>query len=139
MGLCLIYGKTLTGGNSFFHTAVSAALAAGLALLLAEIGLGASAEAVTIGTLMVLVPGMALTSAMREIMAGDILSGLERTAEVILTASAIALGTALPLALEETRRLKGAQPCPRPFRPACGPSWPAWGLAWCTISRGGVS
>ena len=26
VGLCLIYGKPLTGGNSFFHTAVSAAL-----------------------------------------------------------------------------------------------------------------
>ena len=108
VGLCLIYGKTLTGGNSFFHTAVSAALAAGLALLLAEIGLGASAEAVTIGTLMVLVPGMALTSAMREIMAGDILSGLERTAEVILTASAIALGTALPLALGGDAPVEGS-------------------------------
>ena len=100
VGLCLIYGKPLTGGNSFFHTAVSAALAAALSLLLAGAGLCGSPEAVTIGTLMVLVPGMALTSAMREIMAGDILSGLERTAEVILTATAIALGTALPLALD---------------------------------------
>ena len=46
-----------------------------------------------------LVPGMALTNAMREIMAGDIFSGLYRTAEVILIATAIALGTALPMVL----------------------------------------
>ena len=99
VGLFQLYGKALTGGNSFFSTAVAAALAAGLSQLLTAAGLSPDPEAVTIGTLMLLVPGMALTSAMREIMAGDVFSGLERTAEVILTASAIALGTALPLAL----------------------------------------
>lgn len=68
-------------------------------MLLARLGLGINSEAVTIGTLMVLVPGMALTNAMREIMAGDVISGLNRSAEAILTAAAIALGTAVPLVL----------------------------------------
>ena len=107
VGLFLLYGKALTGGNSFFHIAVAAALAAGTAQLLAAAGLSPDPEAVTIGTLMVLVPGMALTSAMREIMAGDVISGLERTAEVLLTASAIALGTALPLALGSAGPVEG--------------------------------
>ena len=49
------------------------------------------------GTGMLLVPGMALTNAMREIMAGDIMSGLSRMAEVILLASAIALGVIVGL------------------------------------------
>ena len=48
---------------------------------------------------MVLVPGMALTNAMREIMAGDIFSGLSRSAESILTATAIALGVMVSLAI----------------------------------------
>jgi uncharacterized membrane protein YjjP (DUF1212 family) len=52
---------------------------------------------VTIGVLMLLVPGAALTNAMREIMAGDILSGISRIAEVLLLASAIALGTMVGL------------------------------------------
>ena len=99
VGCCMLFGRRLTGGNSFFHTAVCAALAAGLAMLLARLGLGINSEAVTIGTLMVLVPGMALTNAMREIMAGDVISGLNRSAEAILTAAAIALGTAVPLVL----------------------------------------
>lgn len=42
---------------------------------------------------------MALTNAMREIMAGDIISGVNRTAEAILTATAISLGVVISLAI----------------------------------------
>ena len=48
---------------------------------------------------MVLVPGMALTNAMREIVAGDTYSGLSRTAEAILIATGIALGAAAGLGI----------------------------------------
>ena len=97
VGLCLLYGRRITGSNTFFRTAVCAAAAAGMALLMVRFGLGQDVDAITIGTLMLLVPGMALTNAMREIMAGDIVSGLYRTAEVILIGIAIAIGTAVPL------------------------------------------
>ena len=99
VGACILFGQRLTGSNIFFRTVVYAALASALALLLVRVGIGRNLEASTIGTLMVLVPGMALTNAMREIMAGDIFSGLNRTAEVLLVATAIALGTAIPLVL----------------------------------------
>ena len=99
VGACILFGQRLTGSNIFFRTVVYAALASALALLLVRAGIGRNLEAITIGTLMVLVPGMALTNAMREIMAGDIFSGLNRTAEVLLVATAIALGTAIPLVL----------------------------------------
>ena len=49
--------------------------------------------------LLPLVPGVALTNAMREIMAGDTFSALSRTADAILVASAIALGAAAGQAL----------------------------------------
>ena len=75
------------------------ALAAFLALALVEAGLGESVDIVTISALMVLVPGVALTNAMREIMAGDTFSALSRTADAILAASAIALGAAAGQAL----------------------------------------
>lgn len=97
VSLLMMYGQRLTGSNLFFRTAVSAAAAAGLALMLVQAGVGNSVEAVTIGPLMLLVPGMALTNAMREIMGGDIISGVNRTAEVLLVAAAIALGSALPM------------------------------------------
>ena len=99
VGVCLMFGQRLTGTNMFFRTVVCSALLACLAWGLGA-GLGANTDQIAIGTLMVLVPGMALTNAMREIMAGDVFSGLHRTAEVILVATAIALGTALPVVLE---------------------------------------
>lgn len=99
VGACVLFGRRLTGSNLFFRTVVCSGVAAGMALALVRLGMGQNMEAITIGTLMVLVPGMALTNAMREIMAGDIFSGLNRTAEVILVATAIALGSAIPLVL----------------------------------------
>ena len=91
VGCCLIFGKKLLGSNLFFRTVLCAAVAAGMALMLIQSGVGENFEVVTIGTLMLLVPGMALTNAMREIVNGDIISGINRTAEAILTAAAISL------------------------------------------------
>lgn len=79
--------------RSMQHSGLAALPAAGAA------GFGYDVDTVTIGVLMVLVPGVALTNAMREIMAGDIISGLSRTADAILVASAIALGTVVGLAI----------------------------------------
>lgn len=99
VGACVLFGRRFIGSNIFFRTVICSAVAALAALLFVRAGWGQNLDAITIGTLMVLVPGMALTNAMREIMAGDIISGLSRTAETLLVATAIALGTALPLLL----------------------------------------
>ena len=98
VGLCLLYGGRLIGSNSFFRTAACSAVASLVSLALVRLGLGRSVDTVTISVLMVLVPGVALTNAMREIMAGDTISGLSRAADAILTASAIAIGSAVGLA-----------------------------------------
>ena len=94
-GICTFYGGRLIGVNSFFRTTACSALAALLALLFVNSGLGKNVDVVTISTLMVLVPGAALTNAMREIMAGDTFSALCRTADALLAATAIALGAAI--------------------------------------------
>lgn len=99
VGFCLLYAGRLIGSNGFFRTAICSALASLLSLLLVRLGLGRSVDTVTISVLMVLVPGVALTNAMREIMAGDIISGLIRAADSILTAAAIAIGTAVGLSI----------------------------------------
>lgn len=57
-----------------------------------------SRDAVIIGGIMPLVPGMAITNAIRDIMAGDLLSGLSRGLEAALTAGAVAMGVVLILA-----------------------------------------
>ena len=99
VGICLLYGGRFIGSNSFFRTVVCSTVGSLLSLLLVRLGFGYDVDTVTIGVLMVLVPGVALTNAMREIMAGDLISGLNRTAEAILVATAIALGTVLPLVI----------------------------------------
>ena len=99
VGFWMLYLGGKMGFNGFFQTLIGAAIASLLALLLTRIGVGENVDAITIGTLMVLVPGMALTNAMREIMAGDIISGVNRTAEAILTAAAISLGVVISLAI----------------------------------------
>ncbi len=109
VGFCLLFGHRFIGSNIFFRTVICSAVASLMAMLLVHAGLGQNLDAITIGTLMVLVPGMALTNAMREIMAGDIISGLTRTAETLLVATAIALGTALPLLIGHIQWEIGAE------------------------------
>lgn len=99
VGICALYGKKIMGSNVFFRTLICSAVASMLALLFVRLGLGISLDTITISVLMLLVPGMSLTNAMREIMAGDVFSGLSRSAEAILTGTAIALGAALGLAI----------------------------------------
>jgi uncharacterized membrane protein YjjP (DUF1212 family) len=91
--------------NLFFETMLSATLSALLALFFAHIGLGQNSEAIIIGALMALVPGILFTNSIRDIMAGDMVAGISRLADAILTGFAIALGTAFALGL--TRLLWG--------------------------------
>ena len=83
----------LSGPNVFFRTLLAAMASSLVAQLLVYSGIGQHIDTITIGALMILVPGVSLTTAMREVMAGDLVSGVSRTAESILTATAIALGT----------------------------------------------
>ena len=80
-------------------TAGAVVLALLILATLVRAGLGDNVDLVTIGVLMLLVPGVALTNAMREIVAGDTYSGLSRTAEAILIATGIALGAAVGLGI----------------------------------------
>ena len=99
VGACLLFGGKWLGGNGFLRTLVCSGVASLLSLLLVRAGLGSNVDLVTIGVLMLLVPGVALTNAMRELVAGDTYSGLSRTAEAILIAMGIALGSAVGLGI----------------------------------------
>ena len=52
-----------------------------------------------ISSIMLLVPGLAITNAIRDTVAGDYVSGLSRGAEAFLTAVAIAVGIGTVLAV----------------------------------------
>lgn len=80
--------------NPFFSTISSAFLMAMLAYAMGAAGLPINPDAVNIGALMILVPGLLFTNAMRDIIYGDTNSGINRCVQVVLIAIAIALGTA---------------------------------------------
>jgi len=80
--------------NQFFSTIAASFLMALLAYAMGALGLALRPDAVTIGALMILVPGLLFTNAMRDIIYGDTNSGVNRIVQVFLVAAAIALGTA---------------------------------------------
>ena len=116
LGFCLVFGGTLLDclwagamgliiglithfmdkqeANPFFSTLLAACCMALPAYIAAGLGLMNSPDAAIIGALMILVPGLPITNSMRDIIYGDTNSGIIRVVQVILTALAIALGTA---------------------------------------------
>ena len=79
--------------NPFFKTIAASFVMALLAYCANLTTLTQSVDAVIIGALMILVPGLLFTNAMRDIIYGDTNSGLNRIVQVFLIAVAIALGT----------------------------------------------
>lgn len=80
--------------NQLFRTIASAFPAALVAYGMEKLGLCVNADSVIIGSLMLLVPGLLFTNAMRDIIFGDTNSGVNRIVQVLLIAVGIALGTA---------------------------------------------
>lgn len=80
--------------NQFFRTIAASFLMALLAYAFGAMGIAKNPDAITIGALMILVPGLLFTNAMRDIIYGDTNSGIFRLVQVVFTALAIALGTA---------------------------------------------
>lgn len=79
--------------NPFFRTIAAAFLMAFAAYFTSFLGIAENTDAVIIGALMILVPGLIFTNAMRDIIYGDTNSGINRIVQVFLIAAAIALGT----------------------------------------------
>ena len=99
-GLCgIVVGLILTwmdhlGANEFFRTIAAAFPMALLGYTLNAFFPAVRSDCVIIGALMILVPGLLFTNAMRDIIYGDTNSGINRIVQVLLIAAAIALGAA---------------------------------------------
>ena len=100
IGLTLMLMDRL-GANLLIKTMAGGGVSALLALGLCSLGLGGSVDLITIGGLMILVPGVSLTNAVRDVMVGDMVSGLSKLAEAVLIGIAIALGTGLALGIAQ--------------------------------------
>ena len=142
IGFCLVFGGALSDclwagligliiglvtrfmdrreANPFFSTILASCLMALPAYAAAGLGWLKSPDAAIIGALMLLVPGLLITNSMRDIIYGDTNSGIFRIVQVVLTALAIALGTAA--AWQLTAGLYGQTA-------SATMSWPAWAQA----------
>ena len=90
------------GTNQFFKTIVCAFIMTVGGNITGVLGLAHNTDTVIIGTLMILVPGLLFTNAMRDIIFGDTNSGINRIVQVLLIAAAIALGTGVAWNLSNT-------------------------------------
>ena len=92
VGLVDIFMNKLKA-NQFFRIIIAAFLMSMPAYAFVTHGIIGNADSVIIGALMLLVPGLLFTNAMRDIINGDTNSGMNRIIQVFLIAIAIALGT----------------------------------------------
>ncbi len=95
----IIFNFFLNRQATVFLSTFIAALFAGIVALVAAIpGLAIQPDKIIIGGIMPLLPGVALTNGVRDMIAGDLVSGVARTVEAILIAAAIAVGVIIVLA-----------------------------------------
>ena len=88
--------------NLFISTMSASFFMALAAYAMEHLGIAQNADPIIIGALMLLVPGLLFTNAMRDILYGDTNSGITRLFQVLLIALAISLGTAVAFNLSAT-------------------------------------
>ena len=83
--------------NFFIRGLCCCALASFLALLISASLAKASYEPIISGTIMLFVPGVAITNSIRDFLSGDMVSGLGRMVEAFITAVSLAAGAGIVL------------------------------------------
>lgn len=76
----------------FFSEFLASFIIGLFSLVLVRMGMGHELDKIIIGSVMTLVPGLLITNAVRDLMAGDLVSGLSKGAEALLTSFAIGSG-----------------------------------------------
>ena len=85
--------------STLFCNIVGGAMIGAAALLGQLARLYGSYDKMIIGSIMTLVPGVMITNSIRDLIAGDSISGMTRFTEALLVAIGIAIGVAIPLAM----------------------------------------
>ena len=81
--------------NRVLASALYAFAGGAVAALAIRLGLGDSFARIAIGNIMLLIPGVVLTNALRDMLSGDTISGMTRLTQAVLVAIAVATGFAL--------------------------------------------
>ena len=85
--------------NFFIRGMFCCALAAFIALTIAASFPAAGYQPIISGTIMLFVPGVAITNSIRDFLSGDMLAGLTRMVEAVLTAVSLAAGAGIIIKL----------------------------------------
>lgn len=96
-GMLIAFINRFTGSmnaNPLFSTLAASFLMSLAAYGLNAAGLVGNSDTVIIGGMMILVPGLIFTNALRDMIYGDINSGINKVVQVLLIAGAMALGSA---------------------------------------------
>lgn len=83
--------------NDFIRTLIASAIGAFLAIIFSILGLCSSMQYILIGAIYILLPGIAITNAIRDSLSGDLLSGLVRVFEAFIISGSIAVGVGIVL------------------------------------------
>ena len=83
----------------FINTIICSAIISFLSVACFLINNNLSVSLIIVGSIMPLVPGVAITNAVRDIISGDYVAGTARISEVLITASGIAFGVFIVLQL----------------------------------------
>ena len=95
LGFCLqffLYWLRKARMNQIFTNVVASFFMCFAAISLTRLGLGRDVNQIIIGNIMLLIPGIALTNSLRDMISGDIMSGMLRFFDAVLVAAAIAAG-----------------------------------------------
>jgi uncharacterized membrane protein YjjP (DUF1212 family) len=93
----LAIGVTVLNLAYMLRIYLAGALAGLIGALFVHAGFGQHLDKIIVGAVLPLVPGVALTNAIRDFISGDLLSGTTRLAEALLVAAAIAGGVGVGL------------------------------------------
>ena len=85
--------------NPFFTTILCSFFCGLLSTLVCHLQLASHVDKMIIGLVMNLVPGVAITNSVRDIIAGDFIAGQTKMTEALLTATSIAVGTGIALSI----------------------------------------
>ena len=96
--IVILLGKINAGFNKgLLKTATSSFVCGALSVLCVSIGFGVNLEIIIIGTIMMLIPGLSLGTAIFDMFNGNLISGAIRFLQSLITTVVIALGYAAAL------------------------------------------
>lgn len=89
----------IEGIGKFFFEWLAPIVAGVISFTAVKLGWTHLPDSILTGALMLLVPGVAITNAVRDILSGDLVSGMARGAEAAITAISVAAGVATVIAI----------------------------------------